>query len=65
MTDILERLIIKYPTESWNWAALTINPSISIKFIVDKSYLPWKFDIISSRTDIDQIWVKILMEKRY
>ena len=38
---LLEQLIEEYPNKPWNWIKLSINSSISFKFINEHPELPW------------------------
>ena len=39
---ILERLLLKYPNEDWNWFYISENANITMDFVQDHPEKPWK-----------------------
>lgn len=54
MLSTLEQLIELYPNAPYDWLALTINPCISVSFIMNHSNLPWASKAISMNPNITE-----------
>ena len=49
----MEKLIQYIPDVEWNWLSLSLNESISIKFIIDNRQYPWVYKVIIPRREED------------
>ncbi len=51
---LLEDLVDKYPHKPWNWNQLSMNPAISLQFILDHSKFPWNVNNVSRNISITE-----------
>ena len=40
-------IVVKYSEKSWDWYLLSRNPLITIRDVLDHSYLPWNWYYLS------------------
>ena len=48
----LQKIVLQFPTEEWNWFSLSENPNISIKMILCNKLLSWNWVGVSRNINI-------------
>jgi hypothetical protein len=54
----LEKILLEFPTEKWNWKSLSANPNITINFIKAHKMFPWNFKELSRNTNLTLKFIK-------
>ncbi len=62
--DITQEIIDENPDIPWNYKALSDNPNITMKYIVDKIDKEWDFSIISMNIHFDMYYKQVIEEKK-
>lgn len=59
--NLLQEIILKYPTAPWNWKLLSSNPSITFDFVINHPELPWELKYVSKNKSITETDIRTNM----
>lgn len=50
----LEKLLLAYPFENWDWNQVSVNPAVTFQFILDHPKLPWRSRYVSENANVTE-----------